>query len=185
MTIESELKMGVRSRSLATDAHGLTRKTEARIGSRRTRETHRTGILDRMNRMGGNTLGSTIARPEGLSRVQFGVPPNCVTKDALNAKKCRHGKNRSESGPASAYVRLRSLTAVRASAYRRFESFAFVRIRSLTSAFVRIQFFYLCMKLRVEELGNFCQVVTRAGIRHAGRPETPRFAAIRHKKNYV
>ena len=88
MTIESEWRTRARGRSLATDAHGLTRNRKTRMDSRRTRGTHRTGIWDRMYWMGGNTLGSTR-----VSRVRFGVPPNCVTKDALNAKKCRQGKN--------------------------------------------------------------------------------------------
>ena len=65
----------------------------------------------------------------------------------------------------SAFIRFRSVTGGRTSAYFRVRSFAFVRMHPPSFAFIRIQFFYLCMKLRVEELGNFCRAAANCGAR--------------------
>ena len=68
---------------------------------------------------------------------------------------------------------------------------AFIRLRSPSSAFVRVQFFYLWIASYLgfrfcvfcvfcgREAGNFCRVVARAGIRHGlRRVKTPEYAAL-------
>ena len=108
-----------------------TRKTKSRIDARRTRGTCRTGILDRMNRMGRMDCEDGI---RSLRRVDF----TQSRKDA-KAQRCSRGKNGSESGLAIRFhplsfafgptsIRLRPGQIIRL----RSHTFAFVRLRSLT-----------------------------------------------------
>ena len=90
------------------------------------------------------------------------------TGDSADGRGARGGVFRR----ASAFIRFRSVTGGRASAYFRGGSFAFIRIHPLSFAYVRIQFFFRgcgcgpSSRAMGDELGNFCRVVAKGGARH-------------------
>ena len=96
------------------------------------------GVQPRMNtdehRWTGWTGRTELVRHKGEYLTQS-------RKDA-KAQRGTQGKNRSEGELSSAFVRFRSVTGGRASAYVRVRSSAFVRIHPHSFAFVRLRFFY-------------------------------------------
>ena len=108
---------------------------------------------------GGNTLGSTIARPEGLSRVQFGVPPNCVTKNAKDADRAKTGRKAMRHPLSFAFVRFRPDDRPLTSGSDHPPSFAYIRFRPLTFAY---NFFIYGLRL-VWDSGSACSACSAGG----------------------